>query len=308
MTDKEKDEYIKLLEEKIKKDNSEKEILSDLDIKSLFKIQEEIVIGRNQSYEYLISENARLNEEISRLSRIIIQDSNYINYLINSKWWKMTFPLRKLSRTLRKNTYIKNFDYNFNINRDNEPEKIKDRVTVIIYANNTGMDLINQINNINKQRLVPNINILIITKNPTDKVTNNIKDKDVSVIDIKNSNLSDDEIYVQILPKITGEYVVVMEQNIIIKSHYWLYSALKPIIDNNTISTIFFKKDFSGEYQSIKNSTYYNELKKRMISFDDMDVLYLPENRDIIQYIPPVINQHASVIVKKKINNIMFRS
>ena len=104
------------------------------------------------------------------------------------------------------------------------------------------------------------------------------------------------------MPEKHGKYVVFIDQNRVIDSKYWIYQAIRPIIDDKAVSTIFFKEDVSV----VKNTTYYPELKERMTTIASEQVLFFPKNRNIIQYMNPALLDKSCVLVKKKTSNIFL--
>ena len=72
-----------------------------------------------------------------------------------------------------------------------------------------------------------------------------------------------------------------------------------PIINNDAVATLFFNKDI----KFIKETHVYPDLKNRLYKINDKNLLFLPNNRDIIEYISPSFLDNTNIIVKKRINN-----
>ena len=96
-----------------------------------------------------------------------------------------------------------------------------------------------------------------------------------------------------------GDYVVEINQNTIIDSKYWLFQSLRPLIDNEATGTIIFKNINVREI-----CFYYYELTCRLKEFVDYFFLYLPHDRNTIQYLnSTIIHDGIAVIKKNKYNN-----
>lgn len=284
----------------MEKDNIENNLEKE-QLKNILKMQEEFLFQKYAEKDFLIKENNRLSSENSKFLRTIILDQCYINYLLNSFWWKITFPLRKVSgffhiKKISKYNYIKN------ITNDTVLEPLDVKISVIIFTCNSGPELELQLNNIVGQKLVKNIEIIIVDRGSEDKTVDIAKKYTKNVIEISDSSLTDSEIYEKILPKISGEYIAIVEEGKILNSKFWIYQMLKPIIDNmSTISIVLENKiDF------FKKNIYSKDLKSRIGFIDNEQVIFLPENRDIIQFITPKILDKTSIIIKKKVSNLFL--
>lgn len=303
MTEKEKDQYIESLELQVSELLEQK-----LDIPVLLKAQQEFLTQKYAEKDYLLSENKRLNEEIGRLTRTILLNYNYIDYLLNSFWWKASFPFRLVSRKIksirRKKLPTSYFIHNIHI--DNEPEPLDTSVSVLIFAYNAGKEFSLQLSNLKKQKLVKDIEIIVFDRGSTDGTVNLAKKEGATVIDIKNLNLTDEEVYEKSLSKIHGKYVVLMDQNKVVNSQYWIYQAVKPLLEERATVVSFFRDQAKYDADVIRSAAYYPELKDRICAIADERVIFLPENRDIIQYICPIILDKSAILVKKKISNFMY--
>ena len=290
MTNEQKDKYILHLENEVERLNKINDSLNYDKLSTVLKAQEDFLICQYADKDNLIADNKRLNKEIDRLIRTIMFNNSYINY-------------RVISRKVRKK--MEKFDYDFveNISLKKDFEIIDEKVSVIIFTCNAGEEFSVQLKNINSQKNIKDFEIIVIDKGSTDNTIKISKDAKAKVISLKNNKLTDDEIYEQSLPNIHGKYIAIIEQNKIVDSKYWLYQAIRPIKDNKAIMTAFFNQDVSF----IKNTTYYQELKKRMASIANEQVLFFPQNRDVIQYISPYVLDKTCIIVKKKVSNMFLR-
>ena len=302
MTNEQKDKYILHLENEVERLNKINDSLNYDKLSTVLKAQEDFLICQYADKDNLIADNKRLNKEIDRLIRTIMFDNSYIDYLLNSFGWKITFPFRAISRKVRKKMEKIDYDFVENISLKKDFEIIDEKVSVIIFTYNAGEEFSVQLKNINSQKNIKDFEIIVIDKGSTDNTIKISKDAKAKVISLKNNKLTDDEIYEQCLPNIHGKYIAIIEQNKIVDSKYWLYQAIRPIIDNKAIMTAFFNQDVSF----IKNTTYYQELKKRMASIANEQVLFFPQNRDVIQYISPYVLDKTCIIVKKKVSNMFL--
>lgn len=287
--DKETKEYIKFLENKLLK--YEKNISDDLDLKSILKMQEETIQNKIFDRDSLLLENKNLWNENTRLTQTIIANNLYINYLSNSFWWKLSYPFRRINRYIKSKT-AKKINY-----LNNKPETIKDKISVIIFSYNNEPIINLLIDNINSQKHISDIEILLVTRNNKDKPY--VKKDNIKYINLEDTSITNDEAYIKVLPYIDGKYIAIIDQNIIINTKDWLYKSLVPIINNDAIATLFFDKNI----KFIKDTYVYPDLKQRLYNIDNNNVLFLPNNRDLIQYINPIFLGNTKIIVKKRINN-----
>ena len=274
---KDRNEYIKFLEEKLSRYQN-----IDISEKSINNIFE---------YDALLTENKRLFDENNRLAQSVIAKNLYINYLSNSKWWKLSFPFRRVYR------YMKNIN-NKKVNYISDTiTNIKDKVSIIIFSYNNEATIKLLIENINKQKHIKDKEIIIVTRNSKGKLYKEIDN--IKYINIKDLNITNDQIYIKVLPYIDGKYIALIDQNTIIDTNDWLYKSLVPIINNQAIATLFFNKDINF----IKETHVYPDLKNRLYKIKDKNLLFLPNHRDIIQNISPLFLDNTSIIVKKRISN-----
>ena len=102
MTNEQKDKYILHLENEVERLNKINDSLNYDKLSTVLKAQEDFLICQYADKDNLIADNKRLNKEIDRLIRTIMFDNSYIDYLLNSFWWKITFPFRAISRKVIK--------------------------------------------------------------------------------------------------------------------------------------------------------------------------------------------------------------
>lgn len=299
----EKDEYINKLENEIRLlyfKTSDKISSSQEDLSILLQKQNEFLIQQYQDKDSLLAENKRLIEENARLARTIQLNHQFIGYLSNSFWWKLTYPFRYIYRHL-KNRHL-NYEFVKNILLDENVHSIESKVSILIFSYNAGEEFTVQLNNIKNQKYLDDFEIIVIDRGSSDNTKKYAKKYGAKLIDVSDYKLSDSDIYEKILPEISGEYVVQIEQNKVINSKYWIYQSILPLLDEMAVSTVFFKKDIS----EVKKHTFYNELKDRITSIAGEQVLFFPENRNMIQCFSPLILENSVAIVKKRISNLFL--
>ena len=282
---KNKDEYIKFLEDKISLYENNNFINNNYELNSLIKNQEEYTSGRIYDREVLLNENKRLWDENTKLTQAVTLNNIYIKYLLSSFWWKVVSPFRSLWLS------IKNIGKKNVIVDTNSIDNITDKVSVIIYSYNNSYEIQCQIDNIKKQKYVDDIEIIVVGRG-----CKKVSKKNVKYIDLGDSYITSDEAYIKVLPYIDGKYIAIIDQNKIINTNDWLYKSLVPIINNQALASLFLSDE-------IKLEKDFNKIKKNTYEIDNTLLLYLPINRDTVETIAPVILNKADIIVKKKISN-----
>ena len=297
-----KDKYIEELEKEIKMlslGREQKYSDGEEKLSVLINKQEEFLVQQYRDKDELLSQNQLLNQDVSRLLRTISINHNYINYLANSFWWKITFPMRYFYRKLK--TKGTNYQFVDDVSSDDIVD-IDDVVSVLIFTYNAGREFLVQLDNLKKQKCVSNIEIIVVDRGSKDNTVSYAKKAGATVIEIKDLEISDSRIYEKLLPVINGEYVVIIDQNKVVDSVYWVYHSIRPIRDNMAVSTVFFKEDVS----KIRNGSCYPELKSRMTNISGEQVLFFPEDRNVIQFFSPVILDKSCILVKKKVSNMFL--
>lgn len=299
-----KDEYVKSLEKEIEilSMNREKYYTPEKEkLEVLLKKQEEFLIQQYKDKDNLLSENKRLSQEIARLTRTIQLNHQFINYLANSFWWKLTLPMRVIYRKFKNKPLKYNFVTDI-LSSDDSLKVVEQKVSILIFTYNAGEEFSVQLDNLTKQKLINDIEIIVIDRGSVDNTLTYAKEYGAKIVDIKDCSLTDSEIYEKILPTVSGEYVVMIDQNKVVDSKYWIYQSLLPIMDGMAVSTVFFNEDVSD----VKNSSYYQELKSRMTTIAGEQVLFFPENRNVIQCFSPFILDKSCILVKKKVSNLFL--
>lgn len=286
----------------ISKEQNNNDLINNQALQTLLKAQEDFLVNQYADKDNLLAENKRLNDENAKLVRTIMIDNEYINYLLNSFWWKITIPFRIVSRKVKRKMKKDNYQFVQELSMIKDFVPVKEKVSILIFTYNAGEEFTVQLKNLSNQKLLENIEIIIIDRGSTDNTLNYARKAQAKIIYVKDNQLTNDEIYERSLSSIHGKYVVFIDQNRVIDSKYWIYQAIRPIIDDKAVSTIFFKEDVSV----VKNTTYYPELKERMATIASEQVLFFPKNRNIIQYMNPALLDKSCVLVKKKTSNIFL--
>ena len=301
---KKKDDYIKELEREIKILSLNKEEYYNPDDEKLniiLKKQEDFLLQHYYDRDNLVNENKRLNQELARLTRTIELNHLFINYLGNSYWWKLIYPFRSLYRRIINKPPKYNFVVDVLNNKD-KLNKIEEKVSVLIFTYNAGEEFTIQLDNLTKQKLIEEMEIIVIDRGSYDNTLKYAKKYDAKIINIEDNELTDSQIYEKILPTIEGEYVVIIDQNKVVDSKFWIYQSLIPIIDDMAVSTVFFDTDINY----IKRTTYYQDLKSRINVIAGEQVLFFPQNRNMIQYFSVGILDKSCILVKRKVSNMFL--
>lgn len=279
--------YIKYLEDRIEK-LSQNSTLGNQDLSNLIDIENEITANDAFALKWMLNERASLTQQVERLQKKNEMSDAYIHYLMNSYWWKATYPFRLMSRHFKKNQTHKPFDFS-------HISVIKDEVTTIIYANSANDSLTTQINNIKAQKGFTNIKIVImdlINSSEIAKIADSNSAKYINPL-VVNNNAS-------LISKLLGDakYTVYIGQNIFINDDHWLYKMVRPLIDNYAILSALYDGP-PPKIKNVKKETFFDELKVRIFKIGLYECMLLPANRDKVQYVPPFIINEASVIAKK---------
>lgn len=299
--EKDQKKYIQFLENKIEKLENQIDNKDKLDLNQILNYQKEFLISKYVEKDALISQNKHLIIENTKLLRTIELDRYYQDFLINSFWWKLTSPFRRLSHKLK--AFSKKTDGSLQVLIDSVPnDQLKVHVTVIIFTYNAGNEFKTQLKNIINQKSIEKVDIVVVDRNSEDHTVEIAKEYGAKVINIKNKDLDDSEIYEMILPKIKGNYIAKLDQNVVVKSSYWLYKAIKPIINGYSAVTIFYKRNLEG----LKKESIYSDLKNRIVKYANYSVLYMPKSRDVINYLDPLVLFDTSIVVKKKVSNMFL--
>ena len=293
---KDKNEYINFLENKILEYENKQFFEKNFDVVELFKTQEKFFYEKIYEREYLLNQNSKLNQENQKLiNEIIIKDS-YIMYLKNCIWWKISNPLRKIWR-IKKN--IKEKSVKKYIDSYNVENTISEKISIIIFSDSKQEELFDIIQNIKKQKYINSFEIIVINTNKK-IIKNKYKNIDIKFIDMNLDDVDSDLAYIKVLPYINGEYVVIMNKNIVIESNRWIFDALIPIVNNHSMLALIFEEKIR---EDIKKSCFYGDLNKKIYDIDKYETLFLPKNRNIIEDIDCNLFKRNCVIVKRRISN-----
>lgn len=298
MKDNNSKEYIKFLESKVKElsnDYSQNE-LNDI-LKMLSKINNDLYQHEYFEKDNLLRQNKELVEQINNHIRTLNFCYDYIYYLSNSFWWKISYFFRFISRNIKKIKYSKNKQISFINNEINVKENLDKRILVLISTFNPGEEIIVQLDNLLKQKLLNNLEIIIVDYGSTDKVVEIAKTKKIKVLEVPKEKAE----YEMLENSITEnyDYVIYLNQNKIIEDDYWIIKAIKPIENKQASSTAIFDRIYKNDIDNIKKETFFYELRSRFCFIGNNYFFYLPLNRNNIQYLNPWIIDKTSAVVKK---------
>lgn len=297
--------YIKYLEQRIEK-LSQYSSVDDRDLSNLVDAQNEVIVNNSYNFKWVISERSNLIQQIEQLQKNfteersdlirqieqlqkkIVASDQFIQYLMSSFWWRITYPLRLTSRHLKKLTPPKAIN-------SARISIIKEPVKVIIYVDSPHRNIKNQLNNLRQQKGLVNIKPVLIDLVDSHNVAKVAKTNHAEYFNTAATQ-NDPMIINKILSHQTG-YMVYINQETIIEDEYWLYKLIHPLTEGHTILSALYDKSTS-KVKKIKKMTFYNELKIRIFNIDHYDCILIPTNRDIIQYIPPFITDQASIVAK----------
>lgn len=263
-----------------------------LDLNRLLDAQEEFLVYKYNDKDILISENKRLNNEVNRLSRRVDISNYYIDYLLKSKWWKITMPFRKILRFIRNNKN-KTINYNFKCENYDDCDNIDELVSVIIYTYNAGEEFKLLLENIRKQKKINNIEIIVVDNGSVDNTLEYAKKYKCNIYISDKSNV---DYYLLNKSVSKGKFIVKIDQQTSFDSGTWIYDGIRPLRDNKASCSIIYsnKEKFLDEMV-----LYYQELKDRLIDIDMHSFLFLPYNRDKIEYICPAFLDNNCAMIKK---------
>ena len=150
---------------------------NEKNIKTLLSMQEDFLSNMYSEKENWIADNKRLNNEIAKLNRSISIDNMYIGYLLNTIWWKMTFPFRIIYRKMRNKKNKCTYNYILDLPLSADTNSIKNPVTVIINTYNPGEEFTVQLENILNQKMIDNIEVIIVDRGSEDNTIKYAKDE-----------------------------------------------------------------------------------------------------------------------------------
>lgn len=281
--------YIEYLEDRLQK-LSENTSIGNQDLNTLIDTENEIYINNSYSVKKVLNESHNLVSQLDAFQRRAEISDQYINYLSNSFWWKASFPFRFLSRQFKKLSTPPAFDFS-------STKTITNPVKVIIYITKpNNQDLESQITNISEQKGLKNIQIAIIDLTNSASIAKIAQAKSIQYL---NSFVTDNDIELSKILFSDSDYIVSLKDNVIPEDQTWLYKMVRPLVDGYTTTSILYP-DNSAHIKSIKKETFFKELKNRIITIGNYNCLFLPSNRNNIQYIPTLILDGASATAKRR--------
>lgn len=279
------DDYIEYLEQRIKKLSKNAKVKNQ-DLDTLIDVQNEILFNDLASKRPLKTNSSK---QIKQLQKRILISDGYINYLMNSYWWKMTYPTRLFVRHFKKHLSYHPFDFSKN-------DTIKDDVEVLIYAENANNDLVELISSLRKQKNLKSLHITIVDLIGSENISKIAKNNNSRYINMLI--LDEDTLMSKTLLRKQTKYAVYIDQDLSVNDSEWLYKMIYPLKNEYASMSVLY--DERVPYiRSIEKGTFFKELKTRVIKIDNYKCLFLPTNRDSIQYIPITITEQSSAIAKK---------
>lgn len=286
-------EYISYLEGRLEKYDKRLRV-GDEDINTLLDVQNEIEANNFYDIKRVFYENSFLKDQVEHLQKKSVVYDGYIDYLMNSFWWKITKAFRVVSRRLRKLRSSSPLPFSFP-----EKEIVNGKVHVFIYASMLSDNLGEQIDCVLGQLRIKEV-VLTILNLDGSKVINDIaKKRHISCINILSNN---DFPFTGGLINDNSSYHVFVGQRSIIDDDEWLYKIVYPIEKGYCNLSLLFNKKFSS-INDLKDGTTYDELRVRIFSIADYECLLFPKGRDDVPFIPQYILDQASIVARN--NSLM---
>lgn len=281
--------YIRYLEDRVEK-LTKANTVKDYDLDVLIDTQNEFLVNNASNLKNIFNDRTYLIQNIEMLQKRVEMSNGFIEFLSHSFWWKITQPLRVISRNFKKYVKYKPFDFS-------EIKVIDDKVAVIIYAkDSSGSDLSAQIKNIMSQEGFSNLEFTIVDLIGSDEVAEVAKNHHTIYV---NSLITNDHtLFSQKLLTDHAKYAVYIEQDILANDKTWLYKMVRPIVDNYASVSALYSK-YVPQIQRVKKESFYNELRARIFEIGDYECLLLPNDRTDIQFIPPMVTDNVLIIAKQ---------
>ena len=282
--------YIRYLEERLEKLTKNSSI-GDQDLNTLIDTENEVIINNSYSFKKALSENELLLKQIDELQKRNDMSDEFIQYLMDSFWWKLTQPLRFISRHAKNLRSYSPFDFS-------TPKEIKDEVEVIIYATSSDDNLTKQIENIKNQANFKTIKISIVDLANSEKIA-----KIAESINIPYINLLATDNSITLAKNLISRdsnFAVYLSQGVYNNSSDWLYKMVRPLVEKYALASVLYDKQ-ATIIRQVKAETFFKELKSRIIKIGHYECMYLPADRNGVQYIPPIVmNEISAIAIKHK--------
>lgn len=282
-------EYIRYLEDRIKK-LTKANTVKDYDLDVLIDTQNEFLVNNASNLKNIFADRTYLIQNIEMLQKRVEMSNGFISFLSKSFWWKITQPLRVISRNLKKHIKYQPFDFS-------HIKTINDKVAIVIYAKNpSSSDLEAQIKSIQRQKGFSNLEFTVVDLINSDEVAETAEAYHAIYI---NSFVTDNHtLFSQKLLTNHAKYVVYIEQDLLSDNETWLYKMVRPIVDSYASVSALYSK-YVPQIQRVKKESFYNELRSRIFEIGDYECLLLPNDRTDIQFIPPMVIDDVLVIAKQ---------
>lgn len=282
-------EYIRYLEDRIKK-LTKANTVKDYDLDVLIDTQNEFLVNNASNLKNIFADRPYLIQNIEILQKRVEMSNGFIGFLSKSFWWKITQPLRVISRNFKKHIKYQPFDFS-------HIKTINDKVAIVIYAKNpSSSDLEAQIKSIQRQKGFSNLEFTVVDLINSDEVAETAETYHAIYI---NSFVTDNHtLFSQKLLTNHAKYVVYIEQDLLSDNETWLYKMVRPIVDSYASVSALYSK-YVSQIQRVKKESFYNELRSRIFEIGDYECLLLPNDRTDIQFIPPMVIDDVLVIAKR---------
>ncbi|MBQ3292865.1 glycosyltransferase family 2 protein [Candidatus Saccharibacteria bacterium] len=280
--------YIKYLEERLDK-LSKNLSVGDQDLNTLIDTENEVIINNSYSFKKTLGENERLLKQIDELQKRNDMSDVFIEYLMNSFWWKVTQPFRLISRQIKNHRSYPTFNFS-------SIEKIKDEIKIIIYATSADDSLTKQIQNLREQTGFSKLKFIIVDLSSSNQIAEIAESAKITYINLVAANSS--ITLAKNLANGKAKYVAYLSQGTYVNDSDWLYKMVQPVVENYALSSVLYNKQTSM-IEKVKAETFFSELKSRIVKIGRYECMYLPADRNGVQYIPPIVMNGISAIVKR---------
>lgn len=226
----------------IKRDLNEKIDSIDL-LNTQLAWNEENLVNKNNEIIQLKDHIVSISEENDILK-------NQIKQIYNSSSWKITKPIRLLSRLKNKVTNRLNATLSKSNNKnlilidtkysDNTLYNVC--VSVVIPTYNGEDDIYQLLNALKSQKGIENIEIIVVDSESNDRTLEICKEYKVNIIEIAQTEFSHSYARNLGASNANGDYIIFMTQDALPSNEYWIYNMLTPIIKHDIVAVSCIEK------------------------------------------------------------------
>ena len=206
----------------------------------------------------------------------------------DSFWWKYQKRRSQTSRQWEKGVVFPKYNNLSSLDISDDDEKTLDvRISIVIPTKNAGPDFESTLMKIRNQKRVKNIEIIIVDSGSTDNTLGIAKEKECNIFPIKPEDFNHGLTRNYGAEHATGDYIVFMVQDAIPIGDYWLYTMLKPFMDDQKIAAVTCRqvpRSDADLFAGFLLWYHYRSLKRTQ------DIIY-----------PPVENFNALFPIEKRI-------